>query len=157
MKTKLTNEQVFGIVYLLKTNYPDLTKYDKRFNFAVSRTLSNIQPIASDLIKARETGIERFKEFEKNKSDIINKYDKDENGKIVDEKNCQIEVDALAKEYKDALDERQKEIDIYNEILEQEVEVDIIQCKFEALPDNFDFNVLRTLCKESDEEIEAML
>jgi len=157
MKTKLTNEQVFGIAYLLKTNYPDLTKYDKRFNFAVSRTLSNIQPIASDILKARETGIERFKEFDKNKSEIINKYEKDENGKIIDSKHCQSEVDNLVIEYKDAIEERQKEIDLYNEILQQEVEVDIIQCKFEALPDDFDFNILRVLVKESDEEIEVLL
>jgi len=41
--------------------------------------------------------------------------------------------------------------------LGQEVEVDIVQCKWEALPQDFNFEVLRILCKESDDEIEALL
>jgi len=158
MKTKLTNEQVFGMAFVLKSKYPDLTKYDKRFNFAVSRTLSNIQPIAADVLKARETGVERFIEFEEKKKLLVQEYSTDGNFETDEKKQeCQEKVNELAEEYKDALDERQKEVDIYNEILGEEVEVDIVQCRFEALPDDFDFDILRHLVKESDEEIEAMI
>lgn len=158
MKINLTNEQVFNIVYVLKTKYEDLTKYDKRFNFAVTRTLSNLQPIASDLVKARESGVDKYKEFETKKQDLINKYSVDGNFKTDEDRNqCQLEVKTLAESYEEAIEERRKEVEIYNEILEQEVEVDIIQCRFEALPDDFDFDILRNLIKETDEEIEAML
>jgi len=159
MKTRLTNEQVFNIVYLLKTKYPDLEKFDKRFNFAVTRTLACLQPIAADILKARESGIPKYKEFEQKKQEIINKYSTNGEFKSDEEKQkCQEEVNQLVLgEYKEALEERQKEIQIFNEILGQEVEVDVVQCKFEALPQDFNFDILRILCKESDDVIEAML
>jgi len=158
MKTKLTNEQVFNIAYALKKNYPDLAKYDKRFNFAVTRTLACLQPIAADLLKARESGIPKFKEFEQKKMEIINSHSTNGNFSSDEEKQkCQEEVSKLAEDYKEALEERTKEINIYNEILGQEVDVDVVQCKWEALPNDFDFEILRILVKESDEEIEAMI
>lgn len=158
MKMNLTNEQVFNIVYTLKNKYPDLSKYDKRFNFAVSRTLANIQSIAVEILKAREPSNPKFKEFEQKKQEIIKQYSTNGEFKSDEEKQkCQEEVNQLAKENIEILDERNKEINIFNEILGQEVEVDILQCKFEALPSDFDFNILRVLVKESDEEIEAFL
>lgn len=163
MKVYLTNQQIFDIVYSLKANYPDLTKCDKRFNFAVSRTLTNLRPIASDLIKARESGVQGYREFEIKKIEIVKRYASsiDDNVPVYpsDEAKieCQNEVIKLAEKFKNAIEEREREIEIYNEILEQEVEVDIIQCRFEALPSNFNFDVLRVLVKESDEEIEELL
>jgi hypothetical protein len=158
MKTYLTNETVFNIVYLLKTKYPDLEKFDKRFNFAVTRTLACLQPIAADILRARESGLPKFKEFEEKKLTVINAYqtsggfNSDE-----DKQNCQDEVNRLSEEYKETLEERIKEINIYNEILGQEVEVDIIQCKFESLPDDFNFDILRVFVKETDSEIEDLI
>ena len=158
MKTKMTNEKVFAIVYLVKTKYPELDKFDKRFNFAVTRTLASLQPIAADILKARESGLPKFNEFEKKRVDTINKYSDNGNFKSEEEKQfCQEEVNKLVIEYADTLNEREKEVKIYNEILQQEVEVDIVQCKWEALPNDFNFDVLRILCKETDDVIEAML
>jgi len=158
MKTRLTNEKIFNIVYLLRNKYPDLEKFDKRFNFAISRTLTYLQPIASDILKARESGLPKFKEFEERKQIIINNYIINGEFKSDEEKQkCQEEVNQLAKEYANVLEERSKEINIFNEILEQEVEVDIVQCKFEALPNDFNFDILRILVKETDEEIENIL
>jgi hypothetical protein len=158
MKIKLTNEQVFNVVYVLKTKYPDLEKFDKRFNFAVTRTLAVLQPIAADLLRARESGVLKFAEFEQKKQSIISSHSVSGDFKSDEEKNnCQEEVIKLAEEYKEVLAERSKEIEIYNEILEQEIEVDVVQCKFEAIPNDFNFDILRILVKETDEEIEAML
>jgi len=159
MREKLTNEMVFGYVYTLKKSYPDLgsDKYDKRFNFAASRTISNLQPIASDLLKARETSLEKYKEFEVIKNSIIISYNDGNFESDVDRNKCQQEVNELVKEYEDVLKERQKEIEIYNEILETEVEVDIIKCKFEALPNDFNFEILRGMVKETDDEIEELI
>lgn len=160
----MTNERVFEIVYLLKQNYPNLSKFDKRFNFAVSRTLVNLQPIANELIIARDTNLPNFIEFEQKKADIIRNHQiKDTNSdnlifKSDEERNItQSEVNALAEEYKDAIHERQKEIDIYNEIISENVDVDIIQCSFNAVPEDFDFSILRDLIKETDEQIAELL
>jgi hypothetical protein len=164
MKVNLTNEEIFKTVYLLKKNYPDLSKYDKRFNFAISRTLENLLPIASQILKARETGIDKYKEFERVKLSIVKKYAVvDEEGLVQsfnsdeDKEKAQSELDSLIENYKDVIEERQKEIQIYNEILSEEVEVDIIPCSFVALPNDFNFQALRILVKETDEQIEAML
>jgi len=184
MKFTLTNEQVFEIVYLLTNLYPEISQnnnlpgvpvqnsnLDKRFRFACARNLSNLGSIAEDLITARKSENKDFLEFESKREDIIKKYAQtDENGNLITDENQnyvfdsdeqrekgQSELDVLREQYKDALKAREKEIEIYNEILTTEVEVDIIQCKFEALPDNFPFNQLRMLIKETDDEIEAML
>lgn len=151
-------------MYLLKQNYPNLSKFDKRFNFAVSRTLVNLQPIANELIIARDTNLPNFIEFEQKKADIIRNHQiKDTNSdnlifKSDEERNItQSEVNALAEEYKDAIHERQKGIDIYNEIISENVDVDIIQCSFNAVPEDFDFSILRDLIKETDEQIAELL
>jgi hypothetical protein len=159
MKTNLKNENVFEIAYLLKTKYLETSRFDKRFNFAVGRTLSNLQPIVEELIKSRESSIPRFKEFEQKRMLILKKYQKEEGKFESDEDKIKAteEVKNLVEEYKDALEARDKEAKAYNEILEQEIEVDIVQCKFEALPNDFDFNNLRIMLKETDEEIEALI
>lgn len=158
MKTRLTNEKVFNIVYLLKTKYPDLEKYDKRFNFAVTRTLAYLQPIAADILKARESSLPKYKEFEQKKQDIINQHTVNGNYESDEEaQKCQSKVNVLVSEYGDVLVERNKEVTVFNEILEQEVEVDIIQCKFEALPQDFNFDILRPLVKETEQELENLL
>lgn len=160
MLMKLTNEKVFEIAYFLKSKYNDLSKYDKRFNFAVTRNIAILQPIAADILKARESNVEKFKEFESKKLEIIKKYSNDEGITFVSEeekKKCQDEIIVLSKDYTEAFEERQKEIKIFNEILSQEVELDIVQCSFNAVPEDFNFNICRVMIKETDSEIEAML
>lgn len=170
MKVKLTNEKIFNVVFLLKSKYPNLSEYDKRFNFAITRSLSTLRPIAVDIFQARNSGIVKYNEFEQRKANIIKMYAKLDinknpiniNGDIQfnseeAKEQAQIELNNLLEEYKDVLEERKKEIELYNEILQQEIEVDIVQCKFEAIPKDFDFDLLRFFIKESDEEIEALI
>jgi hypothetical protein len=69
-------------------------------------------------------------------------------------------LDSLISEYGDALSERQKEIEIYNELLMEEIEIDICQTSFRYLPDsvnNSTTKILRSMIKETDEEIEAII
>jgi hypothetical protein len=164
MKFNFTNEKVLNYVLILKKQYADLLKYDKRFNFAVSRTISNLQPIAKEVFKLSETNVERFKEYEQKKEQLVKSIAMEVNDagiphfeSVEDGERCKAEVAKLNEEYNDALVERQKEIDNFNEILNEEVEVDIVQCRFEALPYGFDFNTLRELVKETDEEIEELI
>lgn len=181
MKVSLTNEQIFEIVYLLSNLYSDLnnqdplqsnlSKYDKRFRFAYSRNIDNLGPIANDLIKARESEIPEYKEFEKKKFEIVKMYAlKDSNGQPVsddnenymfpsvdDQNKAQEEMNKLVEDYSEAITGREKEAEIYNEILTQEIEVNVVQCSFESVPDNFPIKQLRVLIKETDDEIEAMI
>lgn len=173
MKQFMTREQVFELWYVLKHCIPEGTKLDKRFDFARNRTIDNLTPEVTEIIKARESGIERYNEFESKRNELIDKYClKDENGNFVnsgdkyvfnsleDEKEAYNKLRDLADEYKDALNERQKEIDIYNEIVKEEIEVDIVKTTFKAIPDLVDeafTKVLRSMIKETDDEIEAMI
>jgi hypothetical protein len=173
MKLKLTRERIFAIWYVLSNlKLPENEKIDKRFDFAKNRTLENIAPEIAEIIKARKSGIPRFDEFTTKRNEILsNLAIKDSNGNpnII---NNQYNIDpdkkqeaakaiqSLTSLYQDAIDERQKEVNIYNELITEEIEADITQVSFIALPsivsDEFT-KVIRPMIKETDEQLEALL
>jgi hypothetical protein len=173
MKLRLTRERVFQIWYVLHNlKVPEGEKLDRRFDFARNRTMDNIGPEVAEIVKARQSGVSRYDEFVNKRNDILSQYaNKDADGNpIVNGNQYAIDSDKmneasqkihdLVNDYKDALEERQKEIDIYNEIVGEEIEVDIVQCSFAALPNfvNEEFTkVIRPMIKETDEEIENLL
>ncbi|HON82630.1 MAG TPA: hypothetical protein PLI22_00665 [Caldisericia bacterium] len=172
MKQMLTRERIFELYYVLQNGIPADVKLDKRFDFARNRTLDNLRPEVREIIKARETGLDKFKEFEmKRKAILEENCIRDENGKPLLKNDSYVFSDDIEKdvsqklldltnEYKDALEERQKEIQIYNEIIKEEIEVDIVKTTFRAFPDLVNNNftkILRPMIKETDEEIEQIL
>jgi len=173
MKTKLTRERIFQIWYVLTNlKVPENEMLDKRFDYAKNRTLDSLTPEVTEIVKARKSGIPKYDEFDTKRKEILMKYaSKDEqgnpvingnqfsiNGENLEEANKSL--NELTETYKEALDERQKEIDIYNEIINEEIDIDITQLSFNALP-NFvkeEFTkVIRPMIKETDEEIEGLL
>jgi hypothetical protein len=173
MKHLMTREELFVFWYVLKNEIDEGAKYDKRFDYARNRTLENITPEVSELMKARKSGIPKFDEFEVKRSALIDNYAmKDSSGKHVVNDGVysfaseEIEKEATEKlinlgiEYKDAINEREKEIDIYNEIVKEEIEVDIVKTTFKSFPDSVSdqfTRILRPMIKETDEEIESII
>lgn len=173
MKQMMSREKLFEIWYILKNEYFDNIKLDKRFDYARSRNLYNFNPEAEQIVKARKSEIKEFEVFETKRKSILDTYSlKDENDKPVlngdkcvfkskeDEKKVTELLKNLAEEYKDVLSERQKEIDIYNELIQEEIEVDIVKTSFKYFPEqmNSEFTfVLRPMMKETDEELENLL
>lgn len=173
MKQKLTRERVFAIWYVLTNlKVPETEKIDKRFDYAKNRTIDNITPEVAEIIKARKSGVPLFDEYEAKRNEILaENAGKDETGNPIISNNKYVIMDAnkedvnnqlqqLTETYKDALTERQKEIELYNELINEEIEVDIVQASFIALPNfvNEEFTtVIRPMIKETDEEIEALL
>jgi hypothetical protein len=66
---------------------------------------------------------------------------KDENDKPKIEK----EVAALEKKYKDAIAEREAEVEAYKEFLKEEIDIPVIEIKFEDLPDEVGSDVMFVL------------
>jgi len=172
MKQLMTRENLFEFWYVLKNEVGNV-KFDKRFDYARNRTLENITPEISEIIKARKSGVPKFDEFETKRNSIIETYAmKDSDGNyivsngsysFVSEEINKEATDKLIElgiEYKDSIEERQKEIDIYNEIIKEEIEVDIVRTTFNAFPnevgDRF-MKILRPMIKETDEELEVLI
>ena len=173
MKQMMSRQKLFELWYVLKNEYFDNIKLDKRFDYARSRNLYNLNPEAEQIIKSRKTEIKELETFENKRKQILDTYGcKDEKGEIIlknntcvfkskeDEKKVSELLKNLSEEYKDVLSERQKEIDIYNELIQEEIEVDIVKTSFKYFPEqmNSEFTfVLRPMMKETDEELENLL
>jgi hypothetical protein len=164
MKLKMSNDKLLSVYGILRDKYV-VGSYDKRFMFSVQRAISSLEPIVKDLVKASESSVDGFVDYEKERKDLLLRYcEYGEDGKFVrfldsygDGVECNRLVGELVGRYKDVLEKREVEIGEYNSLLLEEVEVDIYPCSFVSLPDGFDFLNLRCLVKESDEEIEGML
>jgi len=174
MKMSLSRQAIVEIFYVLNELLnEEKSKFNKGFTFAVTRTMDSIKPEVRAIIEARETGVDKYKEYEEKKMELVSKYaSKDENGEPVSENSqwtfpspevktkAQEELNAIRGDYEEAIQERAKEIDLYNELAAEEVEIEICQTSFERLPDDllpYQFEALRPMIKETDEEIEALI
>ena len=87
-----------------------------------------------------------FKEFEKARVDLVKQHArKDEKGKEViegdeyiveDQKEWEKAFNKLKKEHQDAIDEREKQIKDYVEMLKTEVKVDLYKIKLADVPED---------------------
>jgi len=115
-----------------------------KFTYAVAKNNIAIRKeIQSCKAALKET--KQHKEYNKKRIEICEKHaDKNENGKpifkgdtysgVVGNKDFEKEIDDLKSKYSNAISERKKAIEDYNELLEQEVDVNIHKLKREDLP-----------------------
>lgn len=172
MRQQLTREKLFNMWFVLRFEVTDEEKLDKRFVFARNRNLSNLASESEELIRARNSGIPAYNEFQEKKRAVVEKYCARNEGRPVidngqyvfdDEQNrfkTDEEVAKLTEQYSEAIEQRRKEIDIYNELIRETVEVDVVQTSFEAFPPQLTgafLDVLRPMIRETDEEIEKLL
>lgn len=164
MKKELTRNQLFELWYVLKDEKFDNEKLDKRFDYIRSRNLELLSSEVNQLLKARDPSNIKFGEFEKKQEEIFVKYGelRDIKRFIKDEYKdiAIIELTKLKEEYKDVIQERKEEIDIYNELLYEKIEFDIAMISFKYLPDIVSsgwMKALRPMIKETDEEINNII
>lgn len=173
MKKSLTRNQIFEIWYLLKDKHFDSIKLDKRFDYVRNRNIELFSPEVNQIMKARQTNVKKFEEFEQKRKVLLESNSiKDESGNVIldskgnykiienNQQFVQQEYENLVIEYKDALEERQKEADLYNEIVNEEIEVEIAITTFKSFPDLVNSKmtkILKPMIKETDEEIEKMI
>lgn len=88
----------------------------------------------------------KFEEYEQNRIKLCEKHsEKNENGKpiilqdkykITDEIKFNSELDELKKDYNSVINERIKQINDYNEMLEEELNIEFEKINFDSIPEN---------------------
>jgi hypothetical protein len=148
MLKKLKNYQILDLVDAIMQIGERKIKSNKKFSYAVILNDEIIQPHLK-AIQSVAVPSESYNEFETKRIEILNTYAKiDDIGNVVmdnnqgvvfkseeDDAKARKEIDALANEYSDVLDERNKEITEYNELLSVEIEVDIATVLLDDIPD----------------------
>lgn len=129
-----------------------------KVNYAISRNISILKPVIDSLMICLKSS-DRYKEYEKKRLKIAEKHaQKDKVGKPVIEDNIFIgligneeftkEFEALKEEYKDALIEKEKQIDEYNSMLDEDIKEEIIPhlIKIEDIPEDITTKQMNALC-----------
>ena len=160
-------------------SYSRIQGYNKFFDFFVIRNVSHLltEVQVMDELKKKSIPPERVTEFEKKRTEIVEKYcDKDADGKSIQiiqdlgngrtqsvfnfTKTMQVfteDFEALKAEYKadvDAYDASLKELD---DLMKEEIEIDITKISFKHVPDNIVIKNIMLFFNETTEEIEKIL
>lgn len=141
MKLKTTNRDIIGLYNTLESlNYKGV-----KFAYTIARNIKSLKPLMESMDKALAIPKE-FIEYDKQRVDLARKFsDKDENGKPkVDKNNFVIkdvetfdkEINALQEKYKDVIDARQKQLDEYKVLQDEEVEVEVFAIPQMLLPED---------------------
>lgn len=130
----------------------------KNLVYAIIKNTKLVEPEVTALSKALETDSEEFKTYVEETREIYGKYaDIDEQGNIktvpggivLKDPTTKDEVSKLIVDlddkYKDAIEARKVEIEKYNEILDEDVEIDFYKIKLEYLPEEIEPRVLYIL------------
>ncbi len=123
-----------------------------KFVYAVAKNQSKVDS-EIDALKAAIEPTEKFKEFEEKRIKINEKYcRRDENDKPIEEKSKDgvpvytfddaekkkrdKDVESLFEESKSVLDERQEQVDKYNEMLKEDIDLELHKVKIDFVPDD---------------------
>jgi hypothetical protein len=155
---------LYGLLMEMKSQ-----KNDKRVQFAVVRNLEYFEPEIKSLREIQKNS-PRFEEYVQKRRELGELYaDKDESGqpKIVIVENQQVfqitekkeeansKIFELMKEYNDVIEEKNQSIKQLSELMNEEIEVDVCKVSFDFLPEDANYGILKSIIKETPEEIEA--
>jgi hypothetical protein len=138
-------------LYTLKGKYNASFRYAVRINKkATSQTMSEIRA-------KNKTSVELFSEFEAKRKNLVDEYAKrTPSGDLsIDNNQCTIPKESreefiqkestLKEQYKDAINMREIEKDQFNEYLETETDIDILQVRERCIPENLPQEVYEAL------------
>lgn len=133
-----------GEALKLNRDLQDINLKGVKFSYAIARNIAILKPIIESLKKAQEPSVE-FQKYDLERVVIAEKYaKKDENGKPViigesyifeDKKIFDKEVETLQKKHKKAIDERTKQIEDFNKLLEEESTVALNLINIKDVPE----------------------
>ncbi|MEM4260968.1 MAG: hypothetical protein QXG00_07040, partial [Candidatus Woesearchaeota archaeon] len=137
------------------------------------RNIELLEPEVRNIMVARQTSVKEYTEYIQKREEVLKKdCKKDEKGNPIIENNqytyendeiknnVSLELAKLIEQYKGAIEARNREVQAYNEIIEEQIEVEVCKCSYKYFPDNITpshFEVLKPMIKETVEELEAML
>lgn len=148
MLKKLKNYQILDLMEAFARIGKQGITSNKRFSYAVLMNDAELSKKV-EVILSIATPSDNFKEYSEKRDDIVLKYaERGDDGNVIfsdDGNHVQIsddkmdtakkELDELSTEYSDIIDERDKEIEEYNTILDLEVEVDLTMVDIDDVPD----------------------
>ncbi|MCP4650347.1 MAG: hypothetical protein GY853_09760 [PVC group bacterium] len=152
-------------LYEFKKGLENAKKYkNKKYLKPVLKNLREVQA-EIDIFEETMKQSEKYTAFENKRNDLIRKYAvKDENGnpksktqKVngqemaffdIEDTNCfNEEINILQEEYKIDIEEREIQVNNYNEELKEEVEINIIKIDDDLVPDDIDGETYEILLK----------
>ena len=154
---KLTRKEVVDMFVCLK-EMGDSQKSNKWFSYTKMVNEDELENKAKAIIEISKPK-EDYLRYMNERTDILNKYaQRDDDGNVITlndnvkidkykVKECQNELNDLDVKYKDAIEERNKNLDEYYKILETEIEVNIETVPFEYVPENISVQDLKSLKK----------
>lgn len=176
MKKTLKREQILelhGMIKMLieKSPYGIL---DRRLVFALHKNFDNLKGEVEAIIEAQKPS-EKYLVYQKEKEELGKRFsDKDEQGnpktKLVEgmelfiieeqkEKASQAMIELNTK-YSEAINKRKEEIKQFEQVIQEDAEVELCLVSFKYFPEKYDPNdhiILKHIIKESDKEIEETL
>lgn len=115
-----------------------------KLGYAIAKNIDRIKGEV-DLVQKAINPSEEFQEYETKRVDLATKYaEKDENGKPITQNNAFVISDrstfakkfsALRAEYASVIEEQDKKLVEYEELLEEEVEHELHKVKMEDIPE----------------------
>ena len=144
---KLKNYQVLDLTEAFSRISQLKFESTKKFSYAVVLNDETLKPRIKALLEVSKPS-EKYAEYESKRNSIIQKYAKtDSDGTIILRENkwvvfsdgmaetASTEVNTLNEEYSDVLAQRDNDIEQYNTILNEEVELSIVSVSLDDIPD----------------------
>lgn len=168
LKVKLNNRELIDFFDAMKK----ISETEKNKKMFTNALIYNEEKLKADVNSVLGCAIPspEYSEYEKKRGDLIEKYaERDEDGNmVVDETSRLIKIkiesykeakekfDSLAKEYSGIIQKRQKDLQEYYDLLDEEVEIEIKQVSIDYFPDYINkvmMRALKPMVKEETDEL----
>lgn len=151
---KVTKGKIVEIANALEA----IKSTNKVLTYAIIKNKKIIEPEVEALREALKTDSEGYTKYIGEIRDIANEYgEKDAEGNIVatqtgfktaegvEQDEVQTKINDVNEKYKGAIEERDNQIEEYNKMLTEEVDVDFYEISLEAIPEDVDSQIINVL------------
>ncbi|MFW6219497.1 MAG: hypothetical protein ACOCZ5_01260 [bacterium] len=154
---KLTRREVVDMFVCLK-EMDNKVKANKWFSYTKMVNEDELENKAKAIIEISKPKKE-YLDYMKDRTDILNKYgDRDDDGNIITlndsvkidknkVKDCQKELNDLDNRYKEVIEDRNKNLEEYYNLLDTEIDINIETVPFEYVPETISVQDLKSLKK----------
>jgi hypothetical protein len=154
-KIKLTRNELAGIARVLNSLNGS---YSIKMKYAIKKNKDFLKNEVDAIDEASITNSKRFKEYDEKRMKIVDECGEKQNGQfkfLPDGKSVTIRDDkkeyfaktlsVLQEEYKDGIDERNKELKDFENFLKEQVEIEVFKFSNDIIPDDISQSMYETL------------
>lgn len=160
-KVKLTRRELMNIMSVLNSLNGS---YSVKMKYAIKKNKDLLKNEVEAVEEASQTNSKRYKEYDEKRMKKIEEYAERENGKIKllpDNRSVKIKEDKLddfnaailllQEEYKEGIEEREKEVKEFDNFIKEEIEVEVFKISNDIIPNDISqgaYEVLFPLIKD---------